>query len=44
MADAFRAPNLYGAPNSEIDRALSAALREHRDLVYERHLELPIVF
>jgi glutathione S-transferase len=44
MATAYRAPNLYGTPNAEIERALTPALRAHRDFVYERHLELPIVF
>ncbi len=44
MAESFRAPHLYGVPNEAIDRALTAALRAHRDFVYERHLELPIVF
>ena len=40
----FRAPNLYGTPNDAIERALTPALRAHRDFVYEEHLELPIVF
>jgi hypothetical protein len=44
MCTDFRAPNLYGIPNAEIERALTPALRVHRDFVYEQHLELPIVF
>ncbi|MGE0486338.1 MAG: glutathione S-transferase C-terminal domain-containing protein [Gammaproteobacteria bacterium] len=44
MVSDFRAPYLYGTPNAEIERALTPALRKHRDFVYERHLELPIVF
>jgi glutathione S-transferase len=44
MVTAFRAPNLYGVPNEAIERALSGALREHRDFIYEQHLQLPIVF
>ncbi len=44
MCTAFRDPNLYGVPNDAIGRALTGALREHRDFIYEQHLELPIVF
>jgi glutathione S-transferase len=44
MATDFRQPNLYGAPNAEIENALTDALRAHRDFIYEQHLELPIVF
>lgn len=44
MCTDFRNPNLYGTPNAEIERALTPALRAHRDDIYERHLELPIVF
>lgn len=44
MVSDFRAPYLYGTPNAEIERALTPALRRHRDFVYEQHLELPIVF
>jgi len=44
MCTDFRAPNLYGTPNAEIERVLTPALRAHRDFVYEQHLELPIVF
>jgi glutathione S-transferase len=40
----FRQPHLYGSVNDEIDRALTAELRAHRDFVYETHLQLPIVF
>jgi hypothetical protein len=43
MCTDFRAPNLYGTPNAEIERALTPALRAHRDFVYEQRLELPIV-
>lgn len=44
MATAFRQPHLYGSVNDDIDRALSAALRAHRDFIYETHLQLPVVF
>ncbi len=44
MATAFRVPLLYGTPNSEIERALTNTLREHRDFIYDKHLELPVVF
>ena len=40
----FREPHLYGSVNDEIDRALTAELRAHRDFIYETHLQLPIVF
>ena len=43
MADAFRA-GPYGNSDPRIDKALTAALRAHRDFIYETHLELPIVF
>jgi glutathione S-transferase len=42
MADAFR--GVYGNTIPAIAAALTPELREHRDFVYERHLELPIVF
>lgn len=42
MADAFR--GIYGNAIPAIAAALTPALREHRDFVYETHLELPIVF
>lgn len=42
MASAFRGP--YGNTDPDIDKALTPALREHRDFVYEEHLELPVVF
>lgn len=42
MADAFRGP--YGNTDPRIDRALTPALRAHRDFIYETHLELPVVF
>jgi len=44
MCTDFRNPNLYGTPNAAIERALTPALRAHRDYIYERHLELPMVF
>jgi glutathione S-transferase len=44
MATDFRQPHLYGSVNDDIDRALTAQLRTHRDLIYETHLQLPIVF
>ena len=44
MISAFRNPLLYGTPNVAIERALTSALRAHRDFIYEEHLELPIVF
>jgi len=42
MADAFR--GVYGNAIPAIAAALTPELREHRDFVYENHLELPIVF
>lgn len=44
MFSDFRVPLLYGCPNAEIDNALTDALREHRDFIYEEHLQLPMVF
>jgi glutathione S-transferase len=44
MSTDFRQPPFYGSVNDEIDRALTAELRAHRDFVYETHLQLPIVF
>jgi hypothetical protein len=44
MATDFRQPHLYGTVNGDIDRALTAQLRAHRDFIYEAHLQLPIVF
>jgi hypothetical protein len=40
----FRQPHLYGSVNDEIDHALTAELRAHRDFIYETQLQLPIVF
>jgi glutathione S-transferase len=42
MTDAFR--GIYGNTIPALAAALTAELREHRDFVYETHLELPIVF
>ena len=42
MATAFRGP--YGNTNPDIARALTPALRAHRDFIYDEHLELPVVF
>lgn len=42
MATGFRGP--YGNTDPGIERALTPALRKHRDFIYEEHLELPIVF
>ncbi len=44
MATDFRQPQFYGSVNDDIDRALTARLRAHRDFIYEAHLQLPIVF
>ena len=44
MATDFRQAHLYGTVNGDIDRALTAQLRAHRDFIYETHLQLPIVF
>ena len=44
MYTEYRQPHFYGSVNDEIDRALTAALRAHRDFIYETHLQLPIVF
>jgi glutathione S-transferase len=43
MATSFRG-GAYGNDNPDVARALTPALLAHRDKVYERHLELPIVF
>ena len=40
----FRTPLLYGCPTEAIDNALTPALRQHRDFIYEQHLQLPMVF
>jgi len=42
MADGFR--GAYGNTDPRIDQALTPALRKHRDFIYEKHLEFPIVF
>ena len=42
MATAYRPA--YSTTVPEIERALTPALIAHRDAIYERHLELPIVF
>jgi glutathione S-transferase len=44
IATEFRQPHRYGSVNDEIDHALTAELRAHRDFIYETHLQLPIVF
>jgi glutathione S-transferase len=44
MSTAYRQPPFYGSVNDEIDQALTAELRAHRDFIYETHLQLPIVF
>ena len=44
MFTEFRQPHRYGSVNDEIDHALTAELRAHRDFIYETHLQLPIVF
>lgn len=44
MATAFRSPDIYGNGDPAIARALTPALRAHRDFIYETHLELPVVF
>ncbi len=43
MADAFR-DGPYGNSDPRIDKALIPALREHRDFIYDTHLEMPVVF
>lgn len=43
MADSFRG-GVYGNSDPRIAEALTPELRAHRDFVYEKHLELPIVF
>jgi glutathione S-transferase len=43
MATSFRG-GAYGNDNPEVAKALTPALLAHRDMVYERHLELPVVF
>ena len=42
MADAFRGP--YGNTDPDIAKALIPELVAHRDFIYEKHLELPVVF
>ena len=42
MFTEFRQPHRYGTVNDEIDHALTAELRAHRDFIYETHLQLPI--
>ena len=42
MPDFLRAG--YGATTPEIDAVLDEKLLAHRDLVYERHLPLPLDF
>lgn len=44
MSTDFRQPYFYGSVNDDVDRALTAELRAHRDFIYETHLQLPIVF
>jgi hypothetical protein len=44
MSTDYRQPHFYGSVNDEIDHALTAELRAHRDFIYETHLQLPIVF
>lgn len=44
MVSDFRVPLLYGCPNAEIESALSSALTDHRDFIYEEYLQLPMVF
>lgn len=44
MATSFRQRHLYGCVNDDIERALTPALRTHRDFIYETHLQLPLVF
>jgi hypothetical protein len=44
MSTAYRQPHFYGSVNDEIDHALTAELRAHRDFIYETHLQLPIIF
>lgn len=42
MADGFR--GAYGNRDPRVAAALTPALREHRDFIYNTHLETPIVF
>ena len=42
MADGFRGP--YGNTDPTIAKALIPALVAHRDYIYEKYLELPVVF
>lgn len=44
MFTEYRQPHLYGSVNDEIDAALTAELRAHRDFIYRTHLQLPVVF
>lgn len=43
MATSFRG-GLYGNDHPGVAEALTPALLAHRDMVYKRHLELPVVF
>jgi hypothetical protein len=43
MATIFRQRHMYGCVNDDIERALTPALRAHRDFIYETHLQLPLV-
>ena len=43
MADSFRG-GAYGNDNPDVARALTPTLLAHRDMIYDKHLELPIVF
>ncbi len=42
MADGFR--GTYGNADPRIEKALTRELRAHRDLIYDEHLEMPVVF
>lgn len=43
MATSFR-DGLYGNDDPQIAAALTPALLAHRDFIYQKHLELPVVF
>ncbi len=43
MRPSFRG-GAYGNDNPDVARALTPALLAHRDMIYDRHLELPIKF
>ncbi len=43
MATSFRG-GAYGNDNPAVARALTPALLAHRDMIYDQHLELPVVF